>query len=228
MRNRPQRFDIASGSPIDANMFWALALLMLFGIAIWLWSSARYMVRASDGTTIEARPGRALLLVDLQEACWADASYASAVRAQVEAAVAREVALAKRDDVPVIALRQEWSGVGTRLVAHLTKRSELVKGAPGTGLAAPFVEAADHVVVKRVEDGFETGELDALLDVLAVGHLRIMGRDGAHAVAKTAQAALNRGYDVTLVADGIATAQADGFQHVAEALCSQGAQVTRG
>ncbi|WP_317055452.1 cysteine hydrolase family protein [Roseovarius rhodophyticola] len=209
-------------------MFWSVVLFLSFCIAIWLWASARYMVRASEGVVIGTRPGAALLLVDLQEACWSDALYDGRVRARVEAAVAREVALAQRDDIPVIALRHEWSGIGTRLVAHLQNQARLIKGKPGTELAAPFANLADHTVLKRVEDGFETGELDALLQVLDVGHLRIMGRDGAHAVARTTQAALNRGYDVTLVADGIATAQPGGFQDVADALMSQGAEIRHG
>lgn len=209
-------------------MFWSVSLILLLAIAIWLWVSARYMVRASDGVVIGTRPGEALLLVDLQAACWDDVHYDAHMRSQVEKAVAREVTQAQRDNIPVIALRHEWSGLGTRLVAHLQNQAGLVKGKPGTELAAPFADLADHMIVKRVEDGFETGELDALLQVLDVGHLRIMGRDGAHAVARTAQAALNRGYDVNLVADGVATAQPLRFQDVADALRSQGAVVRRG
>ncbi|WP_338550352.1 cysteine hydrolase family protein [Roseovarius phycicola] len=209
-------------------MFWSVSLFLLLGLAIWLWASARYMVRASDGVVIDRRPGHALLLVDFQAACWDDAYYEAPMRSRVETAVVREVALAQRDDIPVIALRHEWSGIGTRLVAHLQHQAGLIKGKPGTELATPFANLADHTVLKRVEDGFETGELDALLQVLDVGHLLIMGRDGAHAVARTTQAALNRGYDVTLVADGIATAQPGGFQDVADALMSQGAEIRHG
>ncbi|MEL7257315.1 MAG: hypothetical protein AAFN80_05640, partial [Pseudomonadota bacterium] len=131
-------------------MFWSVVLFLLFCIAIWLWASARYMVRATEGPLIGARPGRALLLVDLQAACWDDVHYDAQTRSRVEKAVAREVALAQRDDIPVIALRHEWSGIGTRLVAHLQNRARLTKGKPGTELAAPFASLADHTVLKRV------------------------------------------------------------------------------
>ncbi len=209
-------------------MVWSAAVILVFGIAIWLWASSRYMVRASQGRRIGVRPGTALILVDLQEAVWTDSTYPATTRARVEAAIAREASLAKRDGLPVIALRHEWSGLGPRLVAHLTDQAELVPNSKGSALAAPFAELADHVVVKRVEDGFETGELDALLEVLDIGHLRIAGRDGTRAVARTVQGGLNRGYEITLVVDAIATSKTDRFGTVAEALTSQGAMLTRG
>ena len=83
------------------------------------------------------------------------------------------------------------------------------------------------MIIKRVEDGFETGELDILLEILRVGRLRLMGRDGCAGLARTAQAALNRGYEVELVRDGIATADSAAFESVIEALRSQGARIVR-
>jgi nicotinamidase/pyrazinamidase len=204
---------------------WGGIVILLSAIALWLWATLRYMARPTPGRRIEPRPGTAVLLVDLQEVFWTDASYGPETRARVEAAVAREVALAQQRDQPVIALRQEWSGFGPRLIAMVLFRGTAVKGSAGTGLATPFVGMADHVVIKRVQDGFETGELDALLAALTIGKLRIMGLDGEHGVAKTAQAALNRGYDVELVSDGIATARPGAFETVRTALGGQGARV---
>ena len=209
-------------------MFWSGFLLIAFGVAIWLWASARSMTRASYGPKIGPRAGTAVVLVDLQTVFWNDARYSPTLRARVEAAVAREVALAQHEDQPVIALRQEWSGPGPRLMARVLRQGKAVQGSAGTELAPPFAKMADHVVVKRVEDGFETGELDALLDVLGIGALRILGCDGEGAVARTAQGALNRNYRVTLVADAIATEHPGAFASVAGALTSQGAQVARG
>lgn len=74
------------------------------------------------------------------------------------------------------------------------------------------------------EDGFDTGELDHLLDVPRVGRLRIMGQDGAHSVVRTAQAALDRGIEVDLVGDGIAVSDAERYDGAVEALVMQGAR----
>ena len=208
-------------------MFWACFFIAIFAVVIWFWATARHMVRASQGPEIGPRRGSALLLVDLQRAVWRDRSYDATTRARVEAAIAREVTQAQFEDQPVVALRHEWSGVAPRVIAHVTRNGAAMKGSPEAGLAAPFVDMPDHVLVKRVEDGFETGALDALFDVLGVGAVRIVGCDGVHAVARTAQGALNRGYAVTLVGDAIATGQPDAFTPVAAALVSQGAQLRR-
>lgn len=206
-------------------MNWEGPIILLGAIALWLWASYRYMVRPTQGTPIEPRPGAALLLVDLQTVYWRDDTYDAQTRARVEAAVAREAALAQHRNQPVIAVRQEWSGIGPRLIAWIAMKGHAVKASPGTELAAPFAGQADHVVTKRVQDGFETGELDVVLRVLRVGHLRIAGLDGTGSVARTAQAAINRGYEVTLVSDAIATARKTDFDTVRDSLASQGAQV---
>lgn len=199
--------------------------IFLFVLALWMWSRMRALIRPSQGAQIEPRPGTAILLVNLQETFWTDARYDPALRARVEAAVTREVTLAQHNDQPVIALRQEYSDLGFRLFARLLHGGKAIRGGPGLGLAAPFVGMADHMVIKQVQDGFESGELDVVLRVLRIGRLRILGLDGEHDVAKTAQGALNRGYEVTLVRDGIATASDGAFDRVTEALGGQGARV---
>lgn len=209
-------------------MTWISLIIILSALlGLWILTASQYMVRASQGLQVDqSASGRALVLVELQQVFWTDARHDRAIRARVEAAVAREVALAQSNSEPVIALRQEWAGVAPQFIAMFTHDARTLHGEPGSELAAPFKAVADHVIVKRFQDGFETGELDLLLDVLGIGEVRLMGRDGAQALAKTAQAALNRGYGVTLIADGIATqGGADAFGPVAEALMSQGAHV---
>jgi nicotinamidase-related amidase len=208
------------------EMIWAGVFLIVGLTAIWLWLSARHIVRVSEGPRIAPRPGTALVLVDLQGAYWTDRCHDVAARQRVEAAVSREVTLARHRDQPVIALRQEWRGPGTRLVACLLHHDPLCRGDGSRELAPPFHGMADHVVIKHAEDGFATGELDSLLEVLRVGRLRVAGRDGARTVARTAQAALNRGYEVDLVPDAIATTEPGRFEAVKDALRSQGARAT--
>jgi nicotinamidase-related amidase len=196
-------------------MIWA-AFILVAGLAgVWWWVAARRMTQVSDGPMVAERPGCALLLVDLQAAPWSASRYDEATRRGVEAAVAREVALAQDCNTPVIALKQEVAAPVARLIAP--------RAASGP-LAKPFQGLADHVVTRWAEDGFETGELDNLLDVLRVGRLRIMGLDGAHSLARTAQAALDRGLEVELVRDGIATSDPERFEGAIEALVAQGAR----
>lgn len=86
------------------------------------------------------------------------------------------------------------------------QKGQAIEGSKGTELAEPFAGLADHVLVKRVQDAFETGALDALLASLGVGKLRIAGLDMNYCVLKTALVARNRGYHVTIVEGGTLSA----------------------
>jgi nicotinamidase-related amidase len=79
---------------------------------------------------------------------------------------------------------------------------QAIEGSDGTEIAEVFTLLPDHVLVKRVQDAFETGELDALLQRCDVGRLRLVGLDMNYCVQKTALAARNRGFDVTVVKEG--------------------------
>lgn len=92
----------------------------------------------------------------------------------------------------------------------------------GTEIAPPFADLADHTLIKRVQDAFETGELNNLLRVLNVGSVQIAGLDGNYCVAKTALAAAQRGYDVTIVQDGVLTAGRAQFGKTLTGLSSAG------
>ncbi len=188
-----------------------MMLVYTFGAAtlivlIWLSMGIGRIGAVSDGAQIENRTGSALLLIDLQDVFWERGPYSTLSKSQAEAVILEEVSAAKTNEVPVIAIRQEWSIPATKVIARLTMRGHAVEGTPGTELAKPFDGLADHVLVKRVQDGFETGELDALLSKLEVGKLRLLGLDFNYCVQKTALAARNRGYEVNVVENGTLSA----------------------
>ncbi len=205
---------------------WVAVICLCCGIlVIWMWRVARHVVWITPGEEIEPRPGQALLLVDLQETCWQNPCYDAQTRIHVEAAIAREVTLAQYKDQPIIALQLRWTGIGHRLWARLTSQSCLCQERLGVAVPQGFQKTADHLVARQALDGFENGELDTILRVLRVGSLRIVGRDGTGAVARTAQAALNRGFSVTLVKDAIASKNRAEFDTVKTALNEQGARL---
>ena len=184
-------------------MLFLFALVASSLIALlWLASGVRSIGAISVGEPIGDREETALILIDLQEVFWDQGPYSEASRFEAEAVIQKEVNHAESKGFPVIAVRQEWSIPSTMVVARLAMKGQAVKGTPGTQLAEPFAGMADHVLVKRVQDAFETGELDALLSSLGVGRLRIVGLDLNHCVQKTALAARNRGYEVTIIEKG--------------------------
>ncbi|WP_421701546.1 cysteine hydrolase family protein [Aliiroseovarius sp.] len=202
-------------------MIWLLLALAVLPL-LWLAHGVWRISRVSRGAMIPPRPGTALLLVDLQEVFWDHGPYAVDQKALAEQAILAEAARARAESWPIIALRQEWSEPATKLIARLFMKGQAVAGTPGLALAAPFRDASDHELVKRVQDGFETGALDALPAELDVGHIRLVGLDGNYCVARTAQAARARGYTVTLVTDGVLAENGATFERTSKQLADLG------
>ena len=174
------------------------AVLLLI---LWLGDGIRRIGSVSVGEPIGRRSGSALLLIDLQSVFWDRGPYSDASKKSAAAIILEEVEVARAQNHPVIAVRQEWSIPSTKAVARLAMKGQALAGSAGTELARPFAGVADQVLTKRVQDAFETGELDALLTKLGVGKLRIMGLDLNYCVLKTAMAARNRGYETVVVKD---------------------------
>lgn len=203
-------------------MIWILPALIAIG-CFWLNYVSNVIGQVTQGERIPERDGKALLLIDLQSCFWEEKLYDSDTRARVEAAVGQAVAEAKAAGHPVVALRQEWSIPSTRVLARVFMGGKALAGGEGLELAAPFAGMADREVVKPVQDGFKTGELTHVLGEMGVGHLTIAGLDGIHCVNKTTQAALGRGYSVTLLTDGIATIDSKKLEEVYIDLRGKGA-----
>lgn len=180
------------------------AILLLI---LWLGNGVKRIVSVSVGEMIRDRDGSALLLIDLQSVFWERGPYSDAAKEAAAAVILNEVEAARAQNHPVIAVRQEWSIPSTKAVARLTMGGQAIEGRDGIELVEVFSSLPDHVVVKRVQDAFETGALDTLLKCLDVGKLRLVGLDLNYCVQKTALAARNRGYDVTVVKEGTLSAE---------------------
>ena len=145
-------------------------------------------------------------MIDLQTVFWDSDLFDEPAKAVAKSLILAEIDAAKSDRIPVIAVRQEWSIPATKALARVLMKGQAIAGTPGTEVAAPFAELADQTLVKRVQDAFETKELDKILAQLNVGTLRIVGLDTNYCVAKTALAARQRGYEVEIVRHGVLSA----------------------
>lgn len=185
----------------------------VFVLILWLGNGVRRIGSVSVGEMIQDRTGSALVLIDLQSVFWDHGPYTEAAKEAAAAVILNEVAAARAQGHPVIAVRQEWSIPSTQVLARLTMKGQALEGSEGTELAQVFSSCPEHVLVKRVQDAFETGELDALLERLNVGALRLVGLDFNYCVQKTALAAANRRYDVVVVKEGtLAAASTEGAE----------------
>ncbi|GIG39454.1 cysteine hydrolase family protein [Cellulomonas phragmiteti] len=139
-------------------------------------------------TTLENRPGTALLVIDLQVGVVAEAYERDDVVARVAGLVER----ARASGTPVV-----W-------VQHSSEEFPL--GSP-TWQIVPEVAVGpgDPVVHKRYGDAFEDTDLEDVLAGHDVGRLVVCGAQTDACVRSTVHGAFTRGYDVTLVQDAHTT-----------------------
>lgn len=193
---------------------------------LWLAHGVRRINSVSSGPAIAQRSGTAVLLIDLQNVFWTSDTYDAPSKERVSLRIIEEMEKARHAGIPILALRQEWSIPSTVVIAKLLMKGQAVAGTTGVELVDRFASGVDHVVVKRLQDGFETGELDVLLERLNIGHLTLAGLDGNYCVARTAQAALQRGYSVELFEDAILTADQNRFEKTRASLAQAGARLS--
>ena len=134
------------------------------------------------------RSGKALLVIDVQVDVVADAHERGTVVDNINSLVEK----ARRSDVPVVWVQHNdaWMTIGSpewQLVPEL----EPLPGEP--------------LVNKQYRSSFESTELESVLADLDVAQLIVTGAQTNNCIRHTIHAALERGYDVTLVEDAHTT-----------------------
>ena len=130
----------------------------------------------------------ALVVVDMQAGVLRDAWDA----ARVVGNVARLVAQARMDGAPVV-----W-------VQH--SGDDLPHGSADWEFAEPLVPAAgEPIVAKRFQSAFEQTTFETVLADACVARIVLAGAATNWCIRATAYAALDRGYDLTLVQDAHTT-----------------------
>jgi nicotinamidase-related amidase len=142
--------------------------------------------------TIRSGEQPALLVVDVQQGVVAQAWERDRVVARVAFAVER----ARAAGVPVFWVQHESD--------ELERGSEAWRWVPE--LQPRDGEAAIH---KRFNSAFEQTELEARLAALGATHLVLAGAASNWCIRATAYAALERGYDLTLLGDAHTTPDLD-------------------
>lgn len=138
--------------------------------------------------TISGRNLSALLVIDVQ----VDVVTGCFEAEKRTANIVNLVSFARANSIPVI-----W-------VQH--NDEELVQGSAGWQLVESLVPLASEAIIhKNYRSSFEATNLDEVLAELNVGHLIMCGAQSNYCVRNTLHAAIERGYDVTLIADAHTT-----------------------
>jgi len=130
------------------------------------------------------RDKSAVLVIDVQNAVVKKAH----LRDEIVAHINSLVALARKNSVPVI-----W-------VQHSDE--DLVIDSDGWQIVPELAPLeGEEIIRKTFRSSFEHTDLEDVLSTLEVSHLFICGAQTNNCVRHTLHAALERGYDVTLVSD---------------------------
>ena len=139
-------------------------------------------------TTLSARPGTALVVIDVQKGVVADAHQREAVVANISTLVDK----AREEGVPIV-----W-------VQHSDE--QLVKGSDAWEYVPELArQESEPLVHKTFGDSFEDTDLEEVLARAGVGRLVVTGAQTDACIRSTIHGAFARGYDVTLVGDAHTT-----------------------
>lgn len=139
-------------------------------------------------TTLEDRPGTALVVIDVQQGVMASAFEGDRVVANIAGLVER----ARADGTPVV-----W-------VQHSSE--ELPLGSAQWQYVPELVPTASEALVhKQFGDSFEGTDLEEVLKEARVGRLVVTGAQTDACIRSTIHGGFARGYDVTLVTDAHTT-----------------------
>ena len=144
-------------------------------------------------SSISDRLGQALLVIDVQTNVLLDAWHRDEIIANINSLIVK----AREANTPVI-----W-------IQHSDDDLEI--GTDGWQIVSELTPLANEPNIrKRYRSSFELTTLEETLARLSVGHLYICGAETDNCVRHTLHAALERGYEVTLVKDAHSTSDCPG------------------
>lgn len=180
-----------------------LGALLLTGAALAL--MMRSFLTPTRGMPIPAytHPSRALLIVDIQEDyTGSEARKPYRDGARILGASNRLLAQAEAQGMPVAYVENVVENPVIRMLVGNVN----APGQPGTAMDRRLKRLAGApTFTKNRPDAFSNPGLDAFLRERQVGEVIIVGLDAAYCLNATIHGALNRGYRVTVVPEGIAT-----------------------
>jgi nicotinamidase/pyrazinamidase len=181
--------------------------------------------KITEGTPIDpgVSPNTALLVIDIQEGTTGEVSVTDGYIEQSEELIGnlnRIIDTALSENWTVIYIRSE---VVNPLINMLNRT--LARGSLGAELDKRLNIRSDLVLTKRRKDSFNGTELDSILVDRGIGKLVITGLDAEHCIHGVILAALNRGYRVEVIEEGVIADKLEAKQRMIEEYRSLGVRV---
>lgn len=152
-------------------------------------------------------PQQALLVIDIQEdytGTTAQPPFPYKESQKLIATVNTIIEAASKKNILIVYIRQEFDGIWGRMLSKAFAGGTAMRGNPGTEIDKRISLLSRHIFSKPKGDAFSNPKLDELLTKHQVKEINLVGLDAEFCVRHTAKGALNRGYTVNIVTDGIA------------------------
>ncbi|PWW01891.1 nicotinamidase-related amidase [Hoeflea marina] len=182
------------------------AIAALLGLCLYAIAGMYRLQRPTRGPRIDkdARPGEALLIIDMQsDFTGRGGGYPADDVEAVISLINEHASDAYGRDCPVITVRHSFLARYVNVFLRLLARGRGAAGSAGLGLDPRLETGVAADFMKHQADAFSAPEFEAWLDAHRIGRLSIAGRDGNTGIRATAQAALNRGYEVEILAPAV-------------------------
>lgn len=151
---------------------------------------------------IEDRNQTVLFVIDIQEGTSGEMAPDDIYRKQSKELIAHVnqlITVADSLNIPIVYIQQQTEN----WFLNWADGYVLAKGAPGVDLDPRLKILSGNFFTKRKSDAFSNLKLDPFLEALNARRIVITGLDISACAGKTAEAALNRGYEVVVVEDAV-------------------------
>lgn len=208
-------------------------LRFLFWIGVSLFFFIAYIVyivydanSVSKGFRIHAedRTETVLFVVDIQEGITGNNAPPSAHVDQSTDLIKKVnevIVLADSLKIPIVYIQQQTEN----WFANWATDYILATGSPGVAVDSRVKIMSGNFFTKRKSDAFSNLKLDPFLEAINARRIVITGLDIAACAGKTAQAALNRGYEVVVVEDAVISETAEKKNESITELKQKGAEI---
>ncbi|WML33528.1 cysteine hydrolase [Clostridium sp. OS1-26] len=149
---------------------------------------------------------KALLVIDIQEdytGTTAKAPYPYKDSERLITTVNKIIEEASKKNIITVYIRQEFDGFFGRMLSRVVGHRTAIKGKPGTEFDKRINIMSNHCFSKPMPDAFSNPKFEAFLAEQKINELYLVGLDAAGCVYFTAKGALKRGYNVSIIKDGI-------------------------
>ena len=153
-----------------------------------------------------ANPQKALLVIDVQEdytGTTAQTPFPYKNAARAIATINQVIEKAHKNKMPVIYVKQEFDGLGGKILSKLLLGGTVIKGTPGAAIDKRVSLVTDFIFPKMRPDAFSNSDLHDFLNSHQVNELYLVGLDAEFCVYLTGKGAINRGYKVNIITDSV-------------------------